>query len=143
MPNPFSMKAGKDSEKKPSPFSLKAGVNGSKPAPKKDDTRNRSTPKERAAAVRKAEKSKGNGQRRIANPSNPWVKTAYDVSGKVAELTEQIANYQKQYDQQLKVQKKAKTSEEITHAFNRGDTLMAAIINLSAQRRRLIGGASM
>lgn len=142
MPNPFSMKAGKDSEKKPSPFSLKAGLKANGDAPKAPAPRNRSTPKERAAAVRKAEKSKG-GNRTPANPSNPWVKTAYDISTQVKELEGQIKDYQKQYDQQLKLQKKAKTSEEIETAFDRGDRLMATIIGLSARRRRLIGGASV
>lgn len=154
MPNPFSSKAGKGKKtnpfsavvKKPdepkrSPFSVKAGVNGSTAA-KQEDPRNRMTGKDRSKALRAAEKAKG-GDKRIANPSNPWVHTAYDVTGKVTELSGQIENYQKQYTQQLKIQKKAKTPEEITSAFNRGDALMTAIIGLCAQRRRLIGGASV
>lgn len=153
MPNPFSSKAGKNGEPKKNPFSVKvapqepkrspfavkAGLtNGA--APKQSNPRNRTTAKERAAAVRAAEKAKG-GRRSIANPSNPWVRTAYDVSAQLKELDEQIQNYQKQYDQQLKLQKKAKEPDEIESAFNRGDTLMSAIIGLSARRRRLAGGA--
>jgi len=142
VPNPFSDKAGKG--RKPSPFAVKAGLNGGEPAPKKDVARNRSTPKERAAAVRRADKAaQRERERRLANPNNPWVKTAYDVSSQVAKITAQLDDYSKQYTQQVKIQSRAKTVEDVNDAFDKGDRLMSTIINLSQQRRRLIGGASV
>lgn len=141
MSNPFSNKAGKG--KKSNPFSaakkenpwVKAVTNGREP-----DPRHRTTPKERAAAVKAAEKAKGNGARQPKSVANPWVREAFDISAQLAELDAKIAEYEKQYVQQLKIQKKAKTVEEINAAFQRGDNLMAAVINLCAQRRRLAGG---
>ena len=78
----------------------------------------------------------------MQNPKNPWVSQAYDISVQLEELEVKIADYSKQYEQHLKVQKKAKTIEEIKSAFDRGDRLMNAVVSLSRQRRQLIGGAA-
>jgi TolA-binding protein len=139
--NPFSNKAGK--EGKPNPFSAGKKANPFSSSASNDTqatARHRSTTKERAAAVRAAEKAKGNGAREPKSVNNPWVREAFDLRQQLAEIDGKIKDFSNQYKQQLKVQKKAKTAEEIQSAFDRGDRLMSTVIGLCAQRRRLAGG---
>ena len=133
--NPFSRKAGLKPRAGKNPFSVRAGVNGNKP----DNERNRSTPKSRAATLRKVESAKARPVA-IKNPGNPWVSRAYDVSQQVEDIKLKLTEADGAYVLTLEQARKAKTVEDITAAYNRSDRAMAAVLTLSQQLRALTGG---
>jgi hypothetical protein len=131
--NPFSKKAGIKGRGKANPFSTKAGINanGNKPAEPP------LTKRQRRAALRATEQR----PQGIRNPNNPWVRRAHDIDVKLTEIDERLIIASATYNELLAAATKAKSNEDITHAFNKADRAMNTILNLSSQRRQLIGGS--
>lgn len=138
MNNPFSDKAGV--KKKSNPFTAgKPKTNPFSPngEPTQDEIRNRMTGKDRAKALRAADKA-NKGPQVIQNPKNPWVAQAHDIAAKVADIDAHLVTAQKDYSKSLKAANRAKTLEDINAAFDISDRMMNVVLGYCAQRKRLM-----